>query len=551
VNRQPTVNMGKLIIFIATALFLIANLLLSSPQIGWADDTTRVLVIPFTINAAKDLDYLKRGINDMLTSRLEKDQKVVVVTADGDKDDLKALAQKANADYVITGSVTILGDSVSTDAQVVKGPAPDVPVLSFNRTGGQQAKLIEHINELAAAINTRILGRRPKQPDQAATTAPAAAVPAPTTGGPVISPPAVTAAPTPSVPADQPAPAMRQPANPAEPRRLPGIGTIKGQACGISGGDVDGDGIVDIVTITTDHLFVHRLNAGRWVKLAEYDSLGDFIGVDTADLNGNGKQEIFVTQFIQNEHRAQSFVLEWDGKTLQRIAAQMPWYFRSVDLFRRGRVLVGQRQTQAKRFSSGIYEMKWTGDDYAAGDRLVVPRDLNSFGFALGAVRMADKPEVVTYSNNGYVQFLTPSGEETWVTTEHYGGGSNFIVFSDETQWDVQDYVYLAPRILLHDLDGDGIQEMLVVKNQHSFTGSGVLARERFYAKGRLEWLSWHGEMIRSTTQTIDMARFIADFDLVDVDGDGALEVVAAVVQKTRGMTTKGSSYLASFSIEQ
>ena len=540
VNRQLIIKPLKLL-FTKLAIALTAGLFLSSTPVAWAaDDVTRILLVPFNINAAKELSYLKRGINDMLTSRLEKDQKVIVVTADGDKADLKALSQKANADYVITGSVTIMGDSISTDSQVVKGSALDVPVLSFNRTGDREADLIKHINELAAAIDTHITGSGHDKAGQAATTVPAAP----------ISASSQPSAPVPPVSTAQTSPVVRQPASASEPSRLPGIGPIKGQASGISSGDIDGDGNADIVTVTTDHLFVHHFIGGRWAKLAEYDSLGDFIGVDVADINGNGEEEIFVTRFSQNETRLQSFVLEWDGKTLQRIANHIPWYFRRVDFFERGQVLVCQRHAQAKRFSSGIYQVKWTGGAYELGERLALPRNLNVFGMAYGAVRIPGRPEVVSYNSDGYVEFQSPSGEETWVSTEHYGGGSNAIVFTDETQWDVQDYIFLSPRICLHDMDGDDIQELLVVNNQKSFKASSVLERHRFYAKGRLEWLKWQGEGIRSIGQTLDMTKFIADFALVDVDGDGELDVVAAVVQKTRGMTAKGSSYLVSFKIK-
>lgn len=538
--RQLVVNTKK-ILFTSLTIVLAAGLFIASTPVTWAEsDVTRILLIPFSINAAKELNYLKRGINDMLTSRLEKNPKVIVVTANGDKADLKALSRKANADFVITGSVTIMGDSVSTDSQVVEGSALDVPLLSFNRTGDREADLIKHINELAATIDTRILDRGQNQAGQAATTAPAA-IPAPSQ----------PSAPVPQVSAAQTQPVVRQPDSASEPMRLPGIGTIQGEASGISSGDVDGDGIDDIVMITTDHLFVRRFIGGRWAKLAEYDSLGDFIGVDVADINENGKQEIFVTRFIQKESRVQSFVLEWDGKTLQRIASQIPTYFRRIDFFRRGQVLVGQHQTQAKRFSSGIYEVKWTGGAYKLGERLALPRNLNIFGMAYGAVRKPDRPEVVIYNSDGYVEFQSPSGKENWASTEHYGGGSNAIVFTDESQWDVQDYIFLSPRIYLHDMDGDNIQELIVVNNQKSFKASSVLDRHRFYAKGRLEWLKWQGGGIRSIGQTLDLAKFIADFTLVDVDGDGELDVVAAVVQKTRGMTSKGSSYLVSFKIKK
>ncbi|WP_419663883.1 uncharacterized protein Dvar_41160 [Desulfosarcina variabilis str. Montpellier] len=537
-NRTKPVYIDKFfLIFIGITTFVFS--VLSTPaQISQAGETTRILIVPFTINAAEKFSYLQQGISDMLTSRLEKDSNVTVATADGKRDNLKALSQTAAADYVITGSVTIVGDSASTDAQVLKGSAVDTPVLSFNRTGRQQAELIEHINELAATINTRLLGHSPSQPDQSV----------PPTIGKKTSPSVVTA-PMPSPATDRHPSNVGKTLSQTEPTRLPGIGSIKGQASGISAGDVDGDGIADIVTITSNHLFVYRFIGAKWAKLAEYDSVGDFIGVDIADVNGNGRQEIFVTRFGQKDSKVLSFVLEWDGNDLQRIATQLPWYFRNVDFFHRGRILVGQRQGQGKQFTSGIYEMQWTNTAYTAGERLALPRNLNIFGFACGAVRSPDKPEVVTYDSDSYVQILSPSGEEIWLTTEKYGGGANFIVFTDEEQWDEKEYIYLPPRIHLHDVDNDGVQELLVVKNQFSFKGSSVLARHRIYAKGRLEWLKYQNAGIRSTSHTMDVARFIADSALVDVDGDGDLDVVAAVVKKTRGITTKGSSYLVGFAI--
>ena len=544
-NRQKPVKIGKFFFYIPTVIALTASVLLTWARVIPAADTTRILVVPFTINAAADLSYLQRGISDMLTSRLERNNAVVVVTPDSrDSDaDVATLAQKINADYMVTGSVTILGDSVSTDAQVVKGAAVSEPVLSFGQTGSRHADVIEHVNALAAVINTRLLDRKPDQP---AAVPPVVAIPSPSMDL-AVTPPAASS-PMPSTAKSQ-QPTARQDSGPSEPLSVPGIGNIKGQLTGMAAGDVDGNGTDEIVTITSDHLTVYRMAQSRWVKLAEFDTMGDFVGVDAADLNRNGRQEIFVTRFSQNDGRVLSFVLEWDGKSLQRIATQLPWYFRGVEVFQRGRVLAGQSQSQGKRFASGIYEMQWKGDTYAPGERLDLPKKLNIFGFASGALRSPDKPEVVRYNSDGYVQILSPSGEESWVTADHYGGGANFIIFTDEEQWDEQDYIYLSPRIHLHDMDGNGVQEMLVVKNQFSFTGSGVFERQRFYSKGRLEWLKAYDTGIRSVVQTLDLARFIADSALVDIDGDGDLEVVAAVVKKKRGITSKGSSYLVSFGI--
>ncbi|MGD9211735.1 MAG: FG-GAP-like repeat-containing protein [Desulfobacteraceae bacterium] len=519
-DKQTLVRTGKIIFYLAVVIILACGGILKSTPVSYASETTRILVIPFTINAAGDLSHMQRGITDMLTSRLEQNNQAVVVTSDKKKDDLKQVAKSTKADYIVTGSVTIMGESISTDAKVVKDPAIDEPILSFSRTGHKQADVIEHIDALASAIGTRFLGSNPnqlKQSDKITSTAASSE--------------------------------DRRIGSALEPVPLPGIEPIKGQLTGIAAGDVDGDGLSDIITITENHLSVYQFNQDKWIKLTEYSSRGNFVGVDIADVNGNGRHEIFVTRYSQPNSKVLSFVLEWDDKTLQPIATQMPWFFRAVDFHQRGRILVGQRQHKEKHFASTIHEMKYIDSAYVPGEPLALPQNLNIFGFAYGAVRSANKPEVVTYNSDGYVQLLSPSGKESFSTTELYGGGPNYLVFTNAAQYDVQDYIYLSPRIHLYDMDGDNTLEILVLKNQSGFSGSNFLSRQRFYAKGHLEWLEWRKNTICSTMRTIDMAKFIADSTLVDIDGDEDLEVVAAVVKKSGGVISKGSSYLTGFNI--
>ncbi len=535
------------VLFKAVVMALAAGIALAGAGIVYAAAMTRVLVVPFKVNAEKDLAFLQRGITEMLASRLGQQDKVIVITADQPGDDIAALAKKNHADYVVTGSLTMLGDSVSTDARVIKGAELDNPVLSFGRTGRQQADVIDHIDDLAGRINARILGRKMEQPSQVVAPAPASPTP----------PPAIDRkadlSQAPSAPAATGIgrPLFSKPQDTATlvPLQLTGIGDFNEQLNGLAAGDVDGDGTVEIAAIGHSRLYVYRMARGRWLKMAQYDGTGKFIGVDMADANNNGRNEIIVTNFDNTEGRPISFAMEWDGHALKRICGQMPWYFRTVNMADRGTLLVGQKQGVGDRFTPGIYEMKLEGGTYVPGERLPLPRKLNIFGFAYGAVRAKGKMEVVTYNSDGYVQLLDSKGHEAFVSTESYGSGANTIVFTDESKYDDRDYIFLPPRIHLHDLDGDGTQEILVMNNETGL-GSRVLARHRFFKKGRIEWLNWYGQGIRPTIQSLDMTRYIADTALSDIDADGDLEIVAAIVKKPEGMTSAGSSYLTVFDMK-
>ena len=87
-----------------------------------AEDEARVLVLPFTLHAEKDLSFLNPGIMGMLSSRLSANGRVTVVKsrqADLDEPAALALAKTLDADYLITGSLTVFGNSVSTDVRFV------------------------------------------------------------------------------------------------------------------------------------------------------------------------------------------------------------------------------------------------------------------------------------------------------------------------------------------------------------------------------------------------------------------------------------------------
>jgi len=91
----------------------------------------RVAIIPFKINAEKDMTFLKDGVIDMLSSRLSSGENVevigrqeteeVVKTIEGILNEVKAreVGVKLEADYVLFGSLTIFGDSVSIDSKMV------------------------------------------------------------------------------------------------------------------------------------------------------------------------------------------------------------------------------------------------------------------------------------------------------------------------------------------------------------------------------------------------------------------------------------------------
>jgi hypothetical protein len=511
----------------------------------------KILVLRPVLHAGQEMDFLRSGIVEMLSGRLTLPDKVSALSQDDAaapaiRDDTQAvaMARRMAVDYVVLESVIILGNSVSTDARVLEASSGKT-VLTFSRTGKDQADIIAHIDELAAQINSRLLGR-------------AAAVA--TEQAPAAAPPGTTAQ-------------VRDNIHQHPEKLLTGVGgdrsgllagyddesataavrlLVRGrrmdtQLRGVSVGDVDGDGASEIVCIDSSTVVAFRLQQAQLTKMAQSKFGKANVSVDAADLNGNGIDELFITHFDNDSGRVLSYVLEWDGNAFKRTADNLRWYFRVVDLFDRGRVLLGQRQGIDERFAAGIYEMEYKDGRYDAGQKLALPRNRNVFGFAQGAVRTAATSDMVDYSRSGYLRVMDSKGREEWTSTESYGGTDNTLVVKSKDDPNEKDILFLPSRVHLLDLDGDGLQEIVAVRNKDA---AGAFSRTRLFKQGRLEILKWDQMGLMPVWRTRNVAKYIGDFTVADFNGDGKPEIVAAIVQKTRNMLGAGSSYLAVFSLD-
>jgi hypothetical protein len=531
----------------AVVVCLLVWLGFNTAYAGESVQPKKMLLLPPVVHAGQEMDFLRRGVADMLSARLSLPGTVETLTlgageAPGTDAAAVAEARKMGADYVVLESIVVLGDRVSTDAKVISAETGRI-VLTFSRTGKSRADVINHIDALAVEINTRLMGRGE-----------------PSSGDGVDAPAAAEA---PAKPADihqhpekllSSAGESRQDTygghrgdEPMETVQLLMRGRrMNRQIRGVTTGDVDGDGRVDIVCIDGKTVLVYGAEQGQMVKMAQAETGISNIGVDAMDLNANGKDELFITHFDNGAGRVFSYVLEWEAGQFKRIADNLRWYFRSVDLPDRGRVLVGQRQGIDDRFAPGIFEVGHKGGTYDGVQKLNLPRNLTVFGFAQGAVRSVGMADVVGYSRDGYLRVMNHRGAQEWISSESYGSSANALLFRAKDEPKEKDILYLPSRIHLADLDGDGISEIMVVRNDDA---ARVFKSTRWFKQGHLMIHKWDQLGLETLWRSHGLSKFIGDFTLADINQDGSPEIVAAVVQKQRTVMGSGSSYLAVFSL--
>ncbi len=527
---------------------LSAFIVLFLPSHGFSK-VIRLAIMPPAIHAGQDMSFLEKGVVDMLVGRVTTagaSEAVPIAPENRTQDASAAVTQgkAAGADYVVVTSITILGSSVSTDAKVLDTATESI-ALTFSQVGNNQADIITHIDRLADRIKMRLLGQQ-----QAASTPAAVQQPTP--------PPAAG----PSAQADihqhpekllegldsdkEGLPPRYGAAAPAAVSRLvTRSGRMDRQIRGVTAGDIDGDGAIEIVCIDSDAVLVYRVTKGRFVKIADMNAGIANIAVDAADLNGNGRSELFITHF--NDEKLRSYVLEWEGDGLRRIADNLRWYFRTIDMAGRGRVLVGQRKGMSELFLPGIFEIGFIDGSYDEVRKLPLPRSRNIFGFTQGAVRTAGEVDIVDYSRDYYLQITDSKGGQEWSSEESYGGSANALVTKPQGDHGDPDIRYLSSRVHVVDLDSDGIKEIVAVKNEDR---ASAFSRLRMFKQGRLEVLKWDQVGLVPVWHTRSITKFIGDFTVGDIDGDGRAEIVAAIVQETRKVMSSGSSYLAVFSLD-
>ena len=166
------------LLFICFTIFAIAE----NHRI-YGSNTQRIALLPFKINAADDLSFLGDGIYDMFTTRLSAEGRVEVISRTKveevmkaeavsgplNEDTVRSIGSRLNADFVLFGSLTVLGENVSIDSKMVDISGSQ-PTMTFFDQSQDLGAVITKIDLMAADINDKMFGRR----TQTATKTPAA-----------------------------------------------------------------------------------------------------------------------------------------------------------------------------------------------------------------------------------------------------------------------------------------------------------------------------------------------------------------------------------------
>jgi hypothetical protein len=487
------------------------------------------------------------------------------------------------ADYIVSGSVTFFGTGGSIDFKVFSRDLANPPLAVYSLIQDMN-KLLPQFSQVVDEINAKAFAPRSSQ--VAAGSRPQAQQPQATQAAPLPAPkPAASASQAPQVQAAAaPVPTETAPTGPklasikqevvqqtvalsdtSQPARVAApvapqpppwkSQKLKHALVSIAVGDLLGDQANQLVAVSNKDLLVYRYSEGKLRQLAEIPAgkKDRFIWVSVADINQNGRDEIFVTnqkKLSGTQIKHSSFVLEWDGNQFATLARGVDYYLRAVRIPGEPVRLLGQKSADDGTLLPEIYNLVWKNSNLIAESRLSTPESADIFNAAMGDIIGQGQTETIMITKNGYLFLMDINGHSIWKSYDHFGSSENYLELPlaakdipqpyDDIKGDGYRFApteiddpnikmrQLASPILLRDLNRDGKLEIIITHNLPTLAQLGGSGR---YRKGEILSLSWGAYGMLENWKTDEIEGVITSLEIDDINGDGMEELIVSTIQ--------------------
>lgn len=509
---------------------------------GTAQAVQRFAVAQFRINGPDQYQYLNKGIQDMLLSRLhwagnfEALGKDKVDAATGNKPlgdtEAGAVMERLGADYLVYGSVTILGQEASVDIRVQSAKGQAFPQTSQT----QLDRLIPTLELLAGKINGEIF----KRPDQATASK---------------SEPQRVNAMNPDLVHNETTAGQEVYLNPQF--RYAGdaesSGRIRSRSLPFAAnsmvvGDATGDGRMECIIASDNSVHAFRFDAN-----SEMTPLGEFqmghmlqiLRLSMIDLNRDGVAEIIASAVYQpqemdvqrvtapstiNSPRAYIFnlkndkleLVEDDVKLFLATAAMPPDYMPK---------LVGQVKGSSGILETPVHEVVKMGGEYTLGPRIMLPPEGTVYNFTFLPQEGTDYKILIT-DKKDMLRVYTRTGDRQWTSDKPFSGSAMGLV-DPVNQFGMRDRLvmhnpyYIPMRMVPIDLDRNGVFEVLL--NHPVSVAAQFFSRYRYYPQGEIHCLAWDGVGMSLVWKTRRIKGSVADYGVGDINNDGIQDLYVLV----------------------
>jgi len=472
----------------------------------------KIAVTEFKVTGSSSRDDLKSTLQSLLASRLESDSVQVVESGE-------------TPDLTVAGTYITLGKVFSLDARIADSSGKVLGRV-FEQ-GESNDEIIPAITKLSQKIDAVI-----------AKSGNLANVP-------VVQPsPVALAPPTPpetvrkkSMISEQSATDIIKPeAATAKVLESGMIGQrLEGVIIGVAEATSGNSGERKLVTALSSEIRLY--SQGKELKLL--NSLKDFgqneriVAIDTADLDGDGIYELYVTIFHGEELSSRVYLIENDG--FRRIAASLPYFFRAMSLKGGTKKVYAQEMGREDDYYGDLYEVVKNGDTFKYENQLKLPRFANIFNCNQISDQKGESLFIVIHPDN-YLIVYDSKGEILWKGSDKYGGSENFFL-RDNSQNERVTGSKLRKSFLEQRITVTRSGDIIIPKNEGFF----VLGDSRSFTKNSIYAFRWNGASLDELWHTKLSQNYLSDY-LYD---EGMKELLLAEVVKKEGMIDKGASAIS------
>lgn len=522
------------------------TLLLFTMQAEAQAQPASYVVAPFQVNGPSGFSYLEKAIPPMLTSRLFWQGKFEPVAgqdaalqgaAPKSKDAADKLRAAHKADYVVWGSVTVLGDEASLDVSVV-----DPQGKVWQRASKSAVNnLIGGLQNTADAINSDVFGRpvasASARPDSARAVAP-------------MNPDFV-------VNESQAGTVYLNPQI-----RYQGVETdrlrsqmLDFESYGMEVADIDGDGKNEVLLLEPSYLYAYRWDNGRLTKLAEYRLPSMITPLLVRTIKQNGRMLIVLSGFDNSSNDPLSSILAFSGGKFQEVEPRIQYFVNVAPLPPLYMpALIAQGGERSRIVRGPVFELVEQGGRFVRGGTISnLPKEANVFNFTWipGNEKSGGDYLVVLGEQENLLTF-DGKGKRLAKSDDKFSGSGVGIPY-DMTMPGLGSPVddvgtnrtyYMPMRMVAVDLDKDGRSELLV--NKPISAAAMIFNNYRTFPQGEIHALLWDGIGMDLLWKTRRIKGTVVDLAVADVNNDGVMDLVVNVntypgalgVGKTRTLVT-------------
>jgi hypothetical protein len=290
---------------------------------------------------------------------------------------------------------------------------------------------------------------------------------------------------------------------------------IQGALSSVDMGDMDGDGRNETVFIDKSEVSIRRFENSNLRTLTQFsESPATYLSAEVEDLDGDGVAELVLT--YQTPSGLESAIVRYVNRNFKVIARLPHTILRTVEdpENQDNRILIGQRTDVADMFSGEMKRYELVGNELTASGKALLPPGTLLFSYVSG--RLGKDRDLVRVILNQEQRLTVFDSENRLLCTaldRIYGVERRISIPAQKGQRTVA----LPGRLLIADTDGDGENELLLIKQRGQTSV--------------IQGLSWDGAKLSEKWRTVGSNGIISDFRIRDFKNEGIPSLVLILIK--------------------